>query len=50
MTKASDLEVNIDVVDDDGLSQLRCRTCGKPVIGISMGAAARAVDGTSSNS
>jgi hypothetical protein len=33
MTKASDLEVNIDILDDDGLSQLRCRTCGKPVIG-----------------
>ena len=32
MTKASDLEVNIDVVDDDGLSQLRWRTCRKPVI------------------
>ena len=33
MTEASDLEVDIDVLDDDGLSQVRCRTCGKPVIG-----------------
>ena len=33
MTEASDLDVNIDILDDDGLSQLRCRTCGKPVIG-----------------
>jgi hypothetical protein len=33
MTKASDLEIDIEALDDDGLILVCCRTCGEPVIG-----------------